>query len=153
MSLIRAKEYLKKFNLDQEIITFSSSSATVELASINLGCKMGEIAKSLSFKLKDRTILIVVAGDKKIDNAKYKAFFNEKAQMLKYDEVEEKIGHKVGGVCPFGVNSDVDIYLDVSLKAYNYVYPACGEENNAIKIGVKELEKIINYKAWCDVCK
>lgn len=153
MSLKRAKEYLKKYNLDKDIITLNDSIATVKLASEYLGCKEGEIAKTLSFKLKDFCIVIVCAGDKKIDNAKFKSLFNEKAHMLNIDEVEECIGHKVGGVCPFGVNEGVKIYLDDSLKKYKYVYPSCGEENNAIKISIEKLEEILDYEAWCDVCK
>lgn len=153
MSLLRAKEYLKKYNLDDKILTFDESSATVKLASIALGIEEGRIAKTLSFVVNDKHILIVSAGDVKIDNAKYKKEFGIKAKMIEYDMVEEKIGHKIGGVCPFGVNDGVLIYLDESLKKYDYVYPACGESNNAIKLFVNDLEKIINYEKWIDVTK
>lgn len=153
MSLLRAKEYLKKYNLDDKILTFDESSATVKLASIALGIEEGRIAKTLSFVVNDKYILIVSAGDVKIDNAKYKKEFGIKAKMIEYDMVEEKIGHKIGGVCPFGVNDGVLIYLDESLKKYDYVYPACGESNNAIKLFVSDLEKIINYEKWIDVTK
>lgn len=153
MSLLRAKEYLKKYNLDDKILTFDESSATVKLASIALGIDEGRIAKTLSFVVNDKYILIVSAGDVKIDNAKYKKEFGIKAKMIEYDMVEEKIGHKIGGVCPFGVNDGVLIYLDESLKKYDYVYPACGESNNAIKLFVNDLEKIINYEKWIDVTK
>lgn len=153
MSLLRAKEYLKKYNLDDKILTFDESSATVKLASIALGIEEGRIAKTLSFVVNDKYILIVSAGDVKIDNAKYKKEFGVKAKMIEYEMVEEKIGHKIGGVCPFGVNDGVLIYLDKSLKKYDYVYPACGESNNAIKLFVSDLEKIINYEKWIDVTK
>lgn len=153
MSLLRAKEYLKKYNLDDKILTFDESSATVKLASIALGIEEGRIAKTLSFVVNDKYILIVSAGDVKIDNAKYKKEFGIKAKMIEYEMVEEKIGHKIGGVCPFGVNDGVLIYLDKSLKKYDYVYPACGESNNAIKLFVSDLEKIINYEKWIDVTK
>lgn len=153
MSLLRAKEYLKKYNLDDKILTFDESSATVKLASIALGIEEGRIAKTLSFVVNDKYILIVSAGDVKIDNAKYKREFGIKAKMIEHEMVEEKIGHKIGGVCPFGVNDGVLIYLDESLKKYDYVYPACGESNNAIKLFVSDLEKIINYEKWIDVTK
>ncbi len=153
MSIIKAKEYLKKFNLDNQVMEFPVSSATVEEAAKAINCEEKEIAKSLSFLVEDKPILIVVAGDCKIDNGKYKAEFSTKAKMIPFEKVEELIGHAVGGVCPFGLNENVDIYLDESLKRLQTVYPACGSSNSAIKLKVEELEKIVNYKKWVNVCK
>lgn len=153
MSLENAKEHLKKYGLDNKIKEFDVSSATVKEAALALNCKEAEIAKTLSFLVNDKPILIVTAGNRKIDNAKFKSIFNEKAKMLKKDEVEPLIGHKVGGVCPFGVNNDVDIYLDISLKDFATVYPACGSSNSTVKLTIKELEEASNYKEWIDVCK
>ena len=153
MSLENAKEHLKKYGLDNKIKEFDVSSATVKEASLALNCNEAEIAKTLSFLVSDKPILIVTAGNRKIDNAKYKSKFSEKAKMIKAFEVESLIGHKVGGVCPFGVNNDVDIYLDISLKDFDIVYPACGSSNSAIPLTLKELEEASNYKEWIDVCK
>ena len=153
MSLTRAKEYLKKFQLDDKVMEFPVSSATVEEAAKALNSEEKEIAKTLSFLIGDKPILIVVAGDCKIDNIKYKAEFSVKAKMIPFDKVEELIGHVVGGVCPFGVKDNVEIYLDNSLKRLEIVYPACGSSNSAIKLKVDELEKIVNNKKWVDVCK
>jgi len=153
MSLEKAKEYLKKYKLDKEILVFDSSSATVELAAQALHCEEAEIAKTMSFLVDEKPIVIVVAGDKRIDNAKYKQEFHKKAKMVPFEEVEKIIGHEVGGVCPFGVNDNVDIYLDISLREHTIVYPACGSHNSAIKIEVENLESILNIKKWIDVCK
>lgn len=153
MSVEKVKEYLKKYNMEGRIIDIPTSSATVELAAQSLGCEEARIAKTLSFKLSDKCILIVTAGDVKIDNAKYRHEFNEKAKMLQFDEVEEKIGHPVGGVCPFAVNEGVDIYLDESLKRFNTVYPACGNNHNAIEVTPDELASVTGYIKWIDVCK
>lgn len=153
MSLTEAKEHLKKYNLDKEIITFNTSSATVHLAGESLGVDDGLIAKSLAFIVDELPILIVCSGDVKIDNSKYRNEFHTKAKMIDKDNVESLIGHPVGGVCPFGVNKGVKIYLDNSLKKYEYVYPACGQINNAIKIKVNDLEKVVNYTKWVDVTK
>ena len=153
MSLEKAKEYLKKYHLEENIILFEESSATVELAAKALHCKEEEIAKTLSFDVNNHPIVIVVAGDKKIDNAKYKEEFHTKAKMLAKEEVEEIIGHAVGGVCPFGVKKNVKVYLDVSLKEHKVVYPACGAYNSAIRLEVEQLEKIVSYEKWVDVCK
>ena len=139
--------------MEKRIITVSTSSATVKEAAEALGTEEARIAKTLSFKLKDKNILIVVAGDVKIDNAKYRHTFGEKAHMLSFDEVEEITGHPVGGVCPFGVKPGVEIYLDESLKRFETVYPACGATNNAIELTIKELEETTNYTMWVDVCK
>ena len=153
MSSLSVIEHLKKYNMDKRIITVPTTSATVAEAAIALGTEEARIAKTLSFKLKDRCILIVVKGTAKIDNAKYKHTFGEKAHMLSFDEVEEVTGHPVGGVCPFGVKEGVDIYLDESLKKFETVFPACGATNNAIEISIQELEKVTNYVKWVDVCK
>ena len=153
MSLEKAKEHLKKFNLENNIMEFNTSSATVEDAAKALNCKEKEIAKTLSFLVNNEAILIVVAGDKKIDNTKYKAEFNTKARMIPFEEVEEYTGHKPGGVCPFGVKENVKIYLDESLKRFDIIYPACGSSNSAVKLTIEELEKASNFEKWVDVCK
>ena len=129
------------------------SSATVELAAQALGCEPKMIAKTMGFMIDNDPILVVVAGNYKIDNAKYKHTFNVKAKMLKFEEVEEKIGHAVGGVCPFGINAGVKVFLDVSLKENEIVYPACGSSNSAIRLTIAELEQCSKYDAWVDVCK
>ena len=153
MAIERAREYLKRYNLEDEIMEFVVSSATVKEAAEALNCEEGKIAKTLSFIVEDKPILIVAAGDVKVDNGKYKSEFQVKAKMIPFECVEEKIGHAVGGVCPFGVNDDVKIYLDNSLKRFEIVYPACGSSNSAIKLTTEKLEKIINYERWIDVCK
>lgn len=153
MSLEIAKNYLKKYHLEGRIMEFTTSSATVEEAAIALNCTEGEIAKTLSFLVEEKPILIVVAGDKKIDNSKYKGEFHKKAKMIPFDQVEGFIGHKVGGVCPFGIKDNVDVYLDESLKKYETIYPACGSSNSAVKLSIPELEQASNYKKWIDVCK
>lgn len=153
MSIEKAKEYLSKYNLSKRILELELSSATVKDAAIALSCSEGEIAKTLSFIVNDSPILIVTAGDKKIDNSKYKKEFNCKAKMIPQDEVENRIGHKVGGVCPFGIKENVKVYLDASLKEHTFIYPACGSSNSAIKLKIEELEQISNYDKWIDVCK
>ena len=153
MSIVKVREYLKKFGLENKIMEFDVSSATVEKAAIALNCKEQEIAKTLSFIVDDRPILIVTAGDSKVDNSKFKAEFHVKAKMIPFDDVERLVGYAVGGVCPFGVNKDVDVFLDESLKRFDTVYPACGSSNSAIKLSIEELEKASNYKEWIDVCK
>lgn len=153
MSYIKAKQHLEKYNLESRIIEFSSSTATVALAAEQVGVTEGEIAKSMSFIVNDNPILVIVAGDKKIDNHKYKDEFKVKAKMISFDDVETLIGHKAGGVCPFGINDNVRVYLDLSLKKYEYVYPACGTSNTAVKLLINELEKASKYIKWVDVCK
>ncbi len=153
MSIIKAKEYLKKYNLDDKIMEFDESSATVKEAAHAIGCLEKDIAKTLSFLVDDNPIIIVVRGDAKIDNSKYKKEFHKKAKMVSYDMVEEIIGHKAGGVCPFGVNDNVKIYLDETLKSLEYFYPACGSSNSAIKLDKDTLEKVVKYEKWVDVCK
>ncbi len=153
MSFERARKAIEKYNLGDKILVFEESSATVKEAAIAVGVSEGEIAKTLSFYVDEKPILILAAGDVKIDNAKYKHFFGKKAKMIPHDEVEEVIGHQVGGVCPFGINPGIDVYLDVSLKEYGYVYPACGTANSAVKLSIEELERCSLYKEWVDVCK
>ena len=153
MSIIKVKEYLEKYNLDDKIMEFDESSATVKEAAHAIGCLEKDIAKTLSFLVDDNPIIIVVRGDTKIDNSKYKKEFHKKAKMVSYDMVEEIIGHKAGGVCPFGVNDNVKIYLDETLKSLEYFYPACGSSNSAIKLDKDTLEKIVKYEKWVDVCK
>ena len=153
MSLTRAKEHLQKYGLDSRITEFEVSSATVREAAMAIGCKEEEIAKTLSFIVDDKPILIVVAGDCKIDNSKYKATFSAKAKMIPFENVERLIGHGVGGVCPFGINEGIVVYLDKSLKRFEYLYPACGSSNSAIKLSLDELEKTSEYCEWIDVCK
>lgn len=153
MSLEKAKEYLQKYGLEKRIMEFDVSSATVEEASKAINCKQEEIAKTLSFIVDDTPILIVVSGDSKIDNSKFKTEFHTKAKMIPFDSVEELIGHAVGGVCPFGINKNVEVYLDNSLKRFNIIYPACGSSNSAVRFTLEELEKTSNYKKWIDVCK
>lgn len=153
MALDRAQEYLKKYKMDKRIMLFDVSSATVKEAALALNSTEREIAKTLSFLVDDKPILIVVAGDAKIDNAKYKKEFKTKAKMIPVADVENLIGHAVGGVCPFGVNDDVKIYLDESLKQLEIVYPAAGTDNSAVKLKVSELESIVDNQKWIDVCK
>ncbi len=153
MSLERAKAHLEKYGFENKIKTFDVSSATVELAAQALGCKPEYIAKTLSFKVGERVVLVVTAGDTKVDNAKYKAFFGTKAKMLSFDEVEALVGHAVGGVCPFGVNEGVEVYLDESMKRFEKIYPACGTSNSAVELTIEELEACSEYKAWVEVCK
>ncbi len=154
MSFEIAKAHLEKFGFADRIKVFDVSSATVELAAAALGCDGAHICKSLSFKVdEERTVLVLTSGDCKVDNAKYKAFFGKKATMLSFEEVEQKIGHGVGGVCPFGINEGVEVYLDESMKRFERIYPACGSSNSAVELTVPELEACSGYKEWIDVCK
>lgn len=153
MAIEDVREYFKKQNMDDRIREFEVSSATVELAARALHCEPRRIAKTLSFKVKDNAILIVTAGDAKIDNAKYKSRFAVKAKMLTPDEVVELIGHSVGGVCPFSVKEGIVVYLDKSLKRFETVFPACGSSNSAIELSIPELEEHSSYYEWIDVCK
>lgn len=153
MAIKKVREHLAQWNVQHKIQELNESSATVELAAQALGCEPERIAKSLSFLVNDGTILIVAAGDAKVDNAKFKAAFGTKAKMLGKDEVLEKIGHDVGGVCPFGVNEGVAIYLDESLKRFTTVFPACGSSNSAIELTISELETYTPYQEWINVCK
>ena len=153
MSIDKVREYFKQFGMEDRVLEFDVSSATVDLAAEALHCEPCRIAKTLSFFVGDKPILIVTAGDAKIDNAKYKAYFGAKAKMLKFEEVEPVIGHTVGGVCPFAINDGVSVYLDVSLKRFTTVFPACGRDSSAIELTIPELEKYSAFTTWVDVCK
>ncbi len=153
MSFIKAKEHLKKYNLEKNILEFTESSATVKEAAQALHCEEKEIAKTLGFLVNNEPILIVTAGDQKIDNQKYKEIFKEKAKMIPFDEVENTTGHEVGGVCPFGIKENIKVYLDDSLKRFKTVYPACGSHNSAVKLTIEELMKASCFLEWIDVCK
>ncbi|MEG0519360.1 MAG: YbaK/EbsC family protein [Bacteroidales bacterium] len=153
MSITRVKEYFKRFGIADRIQELDLSSATVELAAIALNCQPARIAKTLSFLVKEHAIVIVMAGDAKIDNAKYKAYFGVKAKMLTQNEVVDLIGFAVGGVCPFAVNEGVAVYLDESLKRFVTVFPACGSSHSAIELTIAELENYSGYQTWVDVCK
>lgn len=149
----KAKDHLMKYDLDNRIIEFDTSTATVALAAEALGISEGEIAKTMAFMVGDNAILVVVAGDKRIDNAKFKNQFHVKAKMIAYEDVESIIGHAGGGVCPFGINDNIKVYLDESLKVYEYVYPACGNAASAVKLLITELEIASNYIEWVNICK
>ena len=153
MSYERARQYLEEKGFADRIRLFEVSSATVELAAKAVGTEPGRIAKSLTFKVEDKPVMILTAGDVKIDNAKYRHFFHAKAKMLTFDEVESLIGHAVGGVCPFGIEPGVTVYLDDSLKRYDVVYPACGTDNSAVELSIADLEACSGYREWIDVCK
>ena len=153
MSIENAKKHLKKYGLENKIMEFNVSSATVAEAAKAIKCKEEEIAKSLSFIVENKPILIIISGNSKIDNSKFKAEFKTKAKMVPFDDVEKYIGHAPGGVCPFGINEDVEVYLDNSIKKYKIIYPACGSSNSVVKLTLEELEKTSNYKKWVDVCK
>lgn len=150
----KVKEYLKRFGMDGKIIELPVSSATVELAAKALSVEPCRIAKTLSFRAGDKVVLVVAAGDARIDNRKFKEFFGAKAKMLSADEAETLVGHAVGGVCPFAVNEGVGVYLDVSLKRFQTVFPACGSSNSAIELTPEELaEYASGFMGWADVCK
>lgn len=153
MSIETVKNYFSEFGIESRIQEFDVSSATVELAAQALHCKPERIAKTLSFLVEDHPILIVTAGDVKVDNSKYKKKFGVKAKMLTVGQVEELVGHKVGGVCPFAVKENVTIYLDDSLKRFKTVFPACGSSNSAIELTIPELEQYAKCHNWIDICK
>jgi len=153
MSIDRVKDFFSKFGMSDRVLEFDVSSATVELAAQALGCEPCRIAKTLSFNVNDKPVLVVCAGDVKIDNSKYKAQFGTKAKMLTPDEAVKLVGHAVGGVCPFAVNDGVEVYLDDSLKRFETVFPACGSSSSAIELTIGELEKYSSYLKWIDVCK
>lgn len=153
MSIEKVRKYFSTLGIEDRILEFDVSSATVELAAKALNTEGKRIAKTLSFLVGERAVLVVAAGDAKIDNKKYKAFFHTKAKMLSPEQVTELIGHAVGGVCPFAVKSGVDVYLDESLKRFETVFPACGSSNSAIELTIPELEKYSGFKEWVDVCK
>ena len=153
MSIERVRAYFGKLGIENKIREFDTSSATVALAAEALGCEECRIAKTLSFHIGEDVVLIVMAGDAKIDNQKYKAEFATKAKMLSFEEAEPLIGHAVGGVCPFAVNDGVRVYLDESLKRFETVFPAAGSASSAVELTIPELEKYSSYVAWVDVSK
>lgn len=153
MAIENVKAFFKKYNMENRVQEFDVSSATVELAAEALHCEPSRIAKTLSFMVDGKAILIVTAGDVKIDNPKYKAQFSTKAKMLTREEVETLVGHAVGGVCPFAVNQEVLVYLDESLKRFQTVFPACGSSNSAIELTIDELAEYASPVSWIDVCK
>lgn len=153
MSIEKVKDYFKKYNMEDRIQEFQVSSATVELAAAALQCEPQRIAKSISFMVEEKPILIVTAGDTKISNPKFKAQFGQKPKMLTLDDAETFIGHAVGGICPFGIKDGVAVYLDCSLKRFKTVFPACGSSNSAIELSIEELEEYSKFTAWVDVCR
>ena len=153
MAIAEVRAYFRQFGMEDRVLELEESSATVELAAQALGCEPGKIAKSLSFLVQEKPILILTAGDEKIDNKKYKARFGTKARMLTPEEALTLIGHPVGGVCPFAVREGVTVYLDVSLRRFETVFPACGSGNSAIELNMEELERYSNSVEWVNVCK
>lgn len=153
MSIDKVRTYFKEYGMENRVLEFETSSATVELAAVAVGTEPARISKTLSFKSNDRYILILCAGDAKIDNRKFKDYFGFKAKMPSADEVLENIGHAVGGVCPFAINEGIDVYLDVSMQRFETVFPAAGSSNSAIELNLEELYKYSNAKSWIDVCK
>ena len=152
MSIEKVREFFKKFNMENKILEFEVSSATVDLAAKALNVEPARIAKTLSFKQGEGCVLIVCAGDVRVDNKKYKAYFHKKAKMLSPDEVIEFTGHAIGGVCPFGISNNIKVYLDESLKRFTTVFPACGSSNSAIELTPEELFKYSSGLEWIDVC-
>ncbi|MEK4229142.1 YbaK/EbsC family protein [Solibacillus sp. FSL H8-0538] len=154
MSLASVKEHFKQFERDNSILQFEASSATVEQAADVLNVIPARIAKTLSFRATDDgALLVVTAGDAKIDNTKFRAQFGVKARMLAAEEVVAQTGHVIGGVCPFGLANDLPIYLDISMNRFTTVFPACGSSNSAIELSCEELERYSNATAWVDICK
>lgn len=153
MSIENVREYLKQHGKDHAIIILDDSSATVELAAKAVHTETMRIAKSLSFMVKDKAVIIVCAGDCRIDNHKYKEYFHVKARMLKPDEVEKYTNHPIGGVCPFAVPETTSVYLDVSLQRFDYFYPACGSRNSAIRLTCGEITKLVPQATWIGVCR
>ena len=153
MAIEAVREYLKPFGLEGKIQEFDVSSATVELAAQAVGCEPARIAKTLSFKVDGKAVLIVAAGDAKVDNGKFKAQFHTKAKMLTCEEVEPLTGHAVGGVCPFAVRDGAAVYLDRSLRRFETVFPACGSAHSAIELTIPQLMQCSGSGEWIDVCK
>ena len=153
MSIAAVREYFAQFGMADQVLEFETSSATVELAAQAVGVIPARIAKSLSFKVDGKAILIIAAGDAKVDNAKFKAHFHTKAKMLTPDEVVDLIGHAIGGVCPFAIKEGVEVYLDESMKRFETVYPAAGTAASAVHLSLEELERASEALCWVDVCK
>ena len=153
MAIDKVREYFAQWNMQDQILEFEVSSATVELAAQALHCEGCRIAKTLSFLVGEESVLVVAAGDARVDNHKFKETFGVKAKMIPADEVELRVGHAIGGVCPFGINAGVRVFLDESLRRFETVYPACGSSNSAICLSIPELEKYAAAESWVDVCK
>lgn len=153
MSIENVREYFKQYGLEDKILEFDVSSKTVALAAIALGCEPKRIAKTMSFLIEDKPLLIVTTGDARISNPKYKTTFGVKAKMIPFDEVESRIGHSIGGVYPFAIKEGIEVYLDISLKRFETTFAAAGSSNSAIELNPNELEKYSNAKGWVDVCK
>lgn len=153
MAIEKVREYFSQSGMADRILEFDVSSETVELAAQAIGCEEKQIAKSMSFLLHDQAILVVTSGDARISNPKFKEQFQTKAKMIHPDQVENLIGHDVGGVCPFGIHEDVAVYLDISLKRFDTVFPAAGSSNSVIELSLDELEQYSGATAWIDVCK
>lgn len=153
MSVDKVRNYLKQWGRDQDVMEFETSSATVEMAALAVGVEPSRIAKTLSFQKGEGAMVIVAAGDAKIDNSKFKQEYGHKARMLSYEEVLQKIGYAPGGVCPFGLEREIPVYLDISMKRFSTVFPACGSSNSAIELTCEELERYSSCCKWVDVCK
>ena len=153
MAIEKVRYYFKKYNMENRIMEFDVSSATVELAAAAVGVMPARIAKTLSFKSEEGCLLIVTAGDSKIDNSKFKKEFSMKAKMLPPEEVLTLVGHAIGGVCPFAIDENIPVYLDESMKRFHTVFPACCSSNSAIELTCEELYKYSNAEKWVDVCK
>ena len=154
MSIQKVREYFKQFGIEDRIQEFDVSSATVELAAVAVGVEGARIAKSMSFKVGEEPIIIVVAGDAKVDNSRYKAQFHTKAKMLTPEEVTDLVGHAIGGVCPFAIKDTADVYLDISLQRFDTVFPAAGSANSAVELTCDQLAQCAqNFRGWGDFCK
>ncbi len=153
MAIDKVRAYFRSLNMEDKVLEFDASSATVELAAKALNTEPKRIAKTLSFLVGDQPVLIVAAGDARVDNHGFKDFFHKKPKMIPADRVEELIGHQIGGVCPFAINPGIDVYLDESLKRFETTFAACGSASSAIELSADELEKYSSAKGWVDVCK
>lgn len=153
MSIENVRKYLQKYDLEDKVIELAAETGTVEQAAAALGCEGKQIAKTMAFNVFDKAVLVLLAGDTKVDNAKFKSFFGVKAKMLTSEELDIMVGHKMGGVCPFDIKEDVKVYLDESLKRFEIVYPAAGTDHSAVKLTIPELEKSSNYISWIDIGK
>ncbi|WP_346663682.1 YbaK/EbsC family protein [uncultured Merdimonas sp.] len=153
MSIEKVRAYFRQYGMEDRVMEKEHSSATVEAAAEAIGCEPARIAKTLSFQTPEHVVLVVTAGDRKVDNKKYRQQFGCKAKMLKFEEVEALVGHAVGGVCPFAVNDGVQVYLDESLRRFETVFPAAGSGNSMIELTIPELEQYGRSLAWVDVCK
>jgi len=153
VAIEKVRKYFEQYGIEDKILEFDTSSATVELAAMAVGCESKRIAKTMSFLVENNPILIVLAGDAKVSNPKYKETFQTKAKMIPPDQVEDMIGHNIGGVCPFAIREGVVVYLDVSLKRFDTVFPAAGSENSAIELSLEELMRYSNAVDWVDVSK